>query len=482
MVFSSITFLLYFLPISIVGYFLFSFSRGLQNMWLLAVSLLFYAWGEPIFVFLMMGSIVANWLFGVLIYKFEEKPKAKKITLIIAVIMNLSMLGVFKYTNFVVDTIYNAVGWKKLLEVPTIALPIGISFFTFQAMSYVIDVYRKDAEVQKNPFYLGLYVAFFPQLVAGPIVRYSTIAEQIKNRKTSFNSFSEGCNRFATGLVKKIIISNNMAIIADKVFELAAAGSDVVKVPAMMAWVGAVAYTFQLYYDFSSYSDMAIGLGKMFGFQFEENFNYPFISKSIREFMSRWHISLGTWFNQYVYRPLGGSRVVNKDVMVRNLFIVWFLTGVWHGANWTFIWWGLFFFILILIEKIIMLEKWEGHRLGRRIYTLVAVVVAMVIFRSNNMDHCFKMLRNMVALNENGIFSDTAIMFIKEYWMVFGAAVACMLPLKTYFKRWLGDRKVPAVVKTAGGCAYIVGLFALLFFCIVVLAKGGYNPFIYFNF
>ena len=461
---------------------MFSFSRGLQNLWLLAVSLLFYAWGEPVFVFVMIGSILANWLFGVLIYKFEEKPKAKKITLIIAVIMNLSMLGVFKYTNFVVDTIYNAVGWKKLLEVPTIALPIGISFFTFQAMSYVIDVYRKDAEVQKNPFYLGLYVAFFPQLVAGPIVRYSTIAEQIKNRKTSFNSFSEGCNRFAAGLVKKIIISNNMAVIADNVFNLSSAGSDIIQVPVMLAWIGAVAYTFQLYYDFSSYSDMAIGLGKMFGFEFEENFNYPFISKSIREFMSRWHISLGTWFNQYVYRPLGGSRVVNKDVMVRNLFIVWFLTGVWHGANWTFIWWGLFFFSLILIEKIIMLEKWEGHRLGRRIYTLVAVVIAMVIFRSVDMYQCSKMLLNMIGMNENGFYSPAAIMFIKEYWMVFGAAIACMLPLKMYFKRWLGERKVPVVAKALGSVVYIVGLFALLFFCIVVLAKGGYNPFIYFNF
>lgn len=482
MVFSSITFLLYFLPITIVGYFIFSFSRVTQNIWLLAVSLLFYAWGEPVFVFLMVGSILANWLFGVLIYKFEEKAKLKKIILFIACAANLSMLGVFKYTNFIVDTIYNAIGWKRLLEVPTIALPIGISFFTFQAMSYVIDVYRKDAEVQKNPFYLGLYVAFFPQLVAGPIVRYSTIAEQIKNRKTTFDMFSDGCCRFASGLVKKILISNNMAIIADKVFELATAGSDVVKVPAMMAWVGAVAYTFQLYYDFSSYSDMAIGLGKMFGFTFEENFNYPFVSKSIREFMSRWHISLGTWFNQYVYRPLGGSRVVNKDIMVRNLFIVWFLTGVWHGANWTFIWWGLFFFTLILIEKIIMLEKWEGHRLGRRIYTLVAVVIAMVIFRSNNMDHCFKMLRNMVALNDNGIFSATAVMFIKEYWMIFLAAIACMLPLKKYFYRWLGERKVPGAAKALGSVVYVVGLSALLFFCIVVLAKGGYNPFIYFNF
>ena len=482
MVFSSITFLLYFLPISIVGYFLFSFSRGLQNYWLLAVSLLFYAWGEPVFVFAMIGSIIANWLFGLLIHKFDEKTKLKKAILFIACVANLSMLGIYKYTNFIVDTIYYSTGWKKLVEVPNIALPIGISFFTFQAMSYVIDVYRKEAEVQKNPFYLGLYVSFFPQLVAGPIVRYSTIAEQIRNRKTTFNLLSEGCWRFVTGLVKKILISNNMAIIADKVFELAASDNDAIKVPVLLAWVGAVAYTFQLYYDFSAYSDMAIGLGKMFGFEFEENFNYPFVSKSIREFMSRWHISLGTWFNQYVYRPLGGSRVVNKDIMVRNLFIVWLLTGVWHGANWTFIWWGLFFFALILIEKIIMLEKWEGHRLGRRIYTLVAVVIAMVIFRSNDMHHFVQMLLNMIGMNDNGIFSATAVMFVKEYWMVFGAAIVCMLPLKMYFKRWLGERKLPVMAKAMGSVVYIIGLFALLFLCIIVLAKGGYNPFIYFNF
>ena len=252
MVFSSITFLLYFLPISVVGYFVFSFSRVIQNMWLLAVSLIFYAWGEPVFVFAMIGSVLANWLFGLLIYKFDEKSKLKKIVLFIACAANLSLLGVFKYTNFIIDSIYSATGWERLVDVPTIALPIGISFFTFQAMSYVIDVYRKDAEVQKNPFYLGLYVSFFPQLVAGPIVRYSTIAEQIKNRRTTFDMFSEGCCRFSVGLVKKILISNNMAIIADKVFELAVAGSDVVKVPMALAWVGAIAYTFQLYYEFSN--------------------------------------------------------------------------------------------------------------------------------------------------------------------------------------------------------------------------------------
>lgn len=482
MVFSSITFLFYFLPIAIIGYYVFSFSRVVQNMWLLLVSLVFYAWGEPVFVFVMIGSILMNWLFGMLLGKVENDSKKRKIILIVACCANLGLLGIFKYTNFIVDIIYSISGIEVLLKVPQIALPIGISFFTFQAMSYVIDVYRHDAKVQKNPFYLGLYVAFFPQLVAGPIVRYNSIEEQIQNRKTTFPMFSDGCCRFAVGLVKKILISNNMAVIADQIFSLATAGSDVKVVPMMLAWLGAIAYTFQLYYDFSSYSDMAIGLGKMFGFTFEENFNYPFISKSVREFMARWHISLGTWFNQYVYRPLGGSRVENQDIMVRNLFIVWLLTGVWHGAAWTFIWWGLYFFVLILIEKVLMFEKWEGHAVLKHIYTLVAVVFAMVIFRSNDMRHFSQMALNMLALNGNGFFSETAVMILKEYWTVFAAGIICLMPVKDYFKKWLGDRQIPAAVQTIGGTVYVVGLLSLLFFCVVVLAKGGYNPFIYFNF
>ena len=471
MVFSSITFLIYFLPISIVGYFLLSFSRGAQNIWLLAVSLLFFAWGEPVFVFLMIGSIIANWLFGMLIQKYEDNAKNKKLILIVSIVVNLSMLGIFKYTNFFIDTIYDAIGWKKLLEVPTIALPIGISFFTFQAVSYVIDVYRKDAEVQRNPFYLGLYLAFFPQLLAGPMVRYSTIVDKILNRKTSPQMFLEGCTRFALGLVKKVIIANNMAIIADNIYLLVSSESDAVKVPVILAWIGAIAYTIQIYYDFSSYADMAIGLGRIFGLQFEENFDYPFISKSVSEFMSRFNISLGKWFNHYVYRPLGGSQVVNKDIMVRNLFIVWLLTGIWYGANWTFIWWGLFVFSLILVEKTIMLEKWEGHPLGRRIYTLVAIVIAMVIFRSEDMHQCSKMLLNMVGINGNGFFSATAIMFIKEYWLFFVAAIVCMIPHKMCFKRLVGERKVPVIVKALGSIVYIAGLSALLLYSAVVLSR-----------
>ena len=482
MVFSSITFLFYFLPIAIIGYYALAFSRKVQNIWLLLVSLIFYAWGEPVFVFALMGSVVFNWVSGLLIESTRKKEKLCKVILFISCAGNILLLCAFKYTNFIVDNIYKIVGWERLMDVPKIALPIGISFFTFQAMSYVIDVYREDAKVQKNLLDLGLYVTFFPQLVAGPIVRYNTIEEQIVNRKTSFKQFSEGVCRFAIGMCKKIIISNNMAVIADKVYDLTNVGVELKNIPVMLAWTGAITYMIQLYYDFSGYSDMAIGLGKMFGFEFEENFNYPFISKSLREFMNRWHMSLGKWFSSYVYRPLGGSRVENDDFMVRNLLVVWVLTGIWHGAAWTFIWWGLGFLILIVIEKAIGLEKWKFGRVGRHIYTLIAVTLLFVFFRSESIFQAYEMFKNLVGANGNGFFSDTAIMFWKEYAIVYIVAIIMMMPVKDFIADKLKDKKVPVILKVVGGTGYVIVLMALMVFCVVTLAKGGYNPFIYFNF
>ncbi len=487
MVFSSITFLLYFLPVSIAGYFVLSFSRAMQNIWLLVVSLLFYAWGEPAFIFILVGSIIVNWICGLLIAAFDSKKKARKAVLVVNIIFNVGILAVFKYTNFIVDSINSGIG-KSIIKVPDIALPIGISFFTFQIISYIVDLYRRQVKVQKNPFYLGLYIAFFPQLIAGPIVRYNSIADQIKNRKLTFNKFSDGVNRFVVGLVKKILIANNMAIIADNVFAMVKADRPDVKVQIMLAWIGAIAYTFQLYYDFSSYSDMAIGLGKMFGFEFEENFNYPFISKSAREFMGRWHISLQTWFTQYVYIPLGGSRMKNQDYVVRNMFIVWLLTGIWHGAAWTFIWWGIYFFVLITLERILMFDRWKHMDVFKHIYTIVAVIIAMVLFRSEDMSQFVNMLSYMFGTAENGFYSATAVMLLKEYAFIFIAAIVCALPVKDIFSKILvtltkrEEVKVPALIKGAGGLVYIAGLMALAFFCVTILAKGGYNPFIYFNF
>ena len=482
MVFSSITFLFYFLPISIIGYYLMSFSRKLQNVWLLLVSLIFYAWGEPVFVFIMMGSVAMNWICGLIINAAKRKRTLKKVTLFICCALNLGLLGVFKYTNFIVDTIYGFVDWEPLTKVPEIALPIGISFFTFQAMSYVIDVYREDAKVQKNLMYLGLYITFFPQLVAGPIVRYKSIAEQIEKRRTTFSRFSDGCSRFCVGMIKKIIISNNMAVIVDNIFSLTNAGVDLKAVPVLLAWTGAIAYCLQLYYDFSGYSDMAIGLGKMFGFEFEENFNHPFVSKSIREFMNRWHISLGKWFAEYVYRPLGGSRTKNDDLMVRNLLVVWLLTGIWHGAAWTYVVWGLGFFVLIIIEKVTGWEKWRIPVFLKHLIPMFAVIFMFVLFRSKDLDQFFEVCKNMFGANNNGFFSDTALMIWKEYGLVFLAGLFFLLPVRSYFEKKMTTKATPAVIRGIGGVAYVVVLAALMMFCVIVLAKGGYNPFIYFNF
>lgn len=480
MVFSSITFLIYFLPVVILGYYFLGFSRRLQNFWLLIMSLVFYAWGEPVFVFILIGSICVNWIFGILIGIFDKNKPARKLALILDCIFNIGVLCIFKYTNFIIDSINSVIGKEDFITVPRIALPIGISFFTFQIISYIVDVYRRDVEVQKNILSLGLYIAFFPQLVAGPIVRYNSIAGQIKNRTHTLDKFSDGVNRFLRGLIKKILIANNLAIIADKVFELSGAGSDAVKVPVLLAWLGAISYTLQLYYDFSSHSDMAIGLGKMFGFTFEENFNYPFIAKSAREFMARWHISLQTWFTEYVYFPLGGSRVKNQDIAIRNMFIVWLLTGIWHGAAWTFIWWGMYFFVLIALEKLIMFEKWKGFNVAKHIYTLIAVTIAMVIFRAESMYQFFEMVKNMLFMNNNGIYSDMAVMFLKEYGIIFIAAIICAVPVKKILEK--KKLNAPKALQHVSGIGYVAAICFLTFFCIVILAKGGYNPFIYFNF
>jgi alginate O-acetyltransferase complex protein AlgI len=300
---------------------------------LLIMSLGFYAWGERKFVLIMMASIAGNYLFALAISAHRKRGRA--ILLWLDVAMNVGILFVFKYLGFTVRTIDTIAGAE--LSVPQIALPIGISFFTFQAMSYVIDVYRGTTPVQKNPFYVALYISFFPQLIAGPIVRYNTIADQILVRTENIKDFSYGCRRFIIGLCKKVLIANQLALLADTAFSANAAAGELT---VTLSWMGVIAYAFQIYFDFSGYSDMAIGLGRMFGFHFEENFNYPYISKTVTEFWRRWHISLGTWFRDYVYFPLGGSRVKSRMRLILNLFVVWLLTGIWHGAHMSFVLWG----------------------------------------------------------------------------------------------------------------------------------------------
>ncbi|MBO4309945.1 MAG: MBOAT family protein [Lachnospiraceae bacterium] len=486
MVFSSIAFLLYFLPVVLIGYYILSFSRVLQNIFLLIASLFFYAWGEPFYVVLLVGSIIINYILGMIIGGIREKndyapSSAANAFLIISVVFNVGMLGVFKYTDFIVEII-NSIFGSNTIEPPNIALPIGISFYTFQAMSYVIDVYRGDANRQKNPFNLALYISFFPQLVAGPIVRYTSVEDQIKYRKPSWNMFVSGICRFSEGLLKKILLADNLAVVADNIFSLTNYGMETVKVPALLAWLGAFAYMFQIYYDFSAYSDMAIGLGRMFGFEFDENFRYPFVSKSMREFMTRWHISLAAWFSQYVYKPLGGSRDENKDKMIRNLFIVWLLTGIWHGAAWTFVWWGLYYFIFILLETVFQLDKKEGYAFLRHVYVIIAVAISMVIFRSETNEQMVLYFRDMAGLAGNGFYTPWVVMYLKEYGLVFAAAIICALPVKDYLADMLEDKPIGKALAVGGKFIYITAIPLLLIFCIASLAKGSYSPFIYFNF
>lgn len=477
MVFSSIIFLFFFLPVVLVLYYtVCAPSVAMRNGLLLLTSLFFYAWGEPKNVLLLIGSCVLNWGIALAISRWRRYGK---LLLVLDCAANLGVLFVFKYLGFAVTNLKAVLGDSFLPQVD-IALPIGISFFTFQALSYVIDVYRDTVRVQKNPFYVALYIALFPQLVAGPIVRYSTVAEEIRNRVHSWELLSEGACRFVQGLAKKLLLANTFAVVADNIYSLTEAGHQLVKIPVTLAWLGSFAYTLQIFFDFSGYSDMAIGLGKMFGFHFEENFNYPYISKSVSEFWRRWHISLSTWFREYVYFPLGGSRVENKDKMVRNLLVVWLLTGLWHGANWTFVFWGLFNFVCLLLERLFLFEKWKAHPVWKHLYTMLMVNFGWVLFRSESFYQFQEYLGNMFGLNGNGFFSGQALMFLQEYAVYWVIGILLCLPTAGWLKKKLAS--LPKLSKTSFAVVYPVGMAGLFFVCVTYLVRSGYNPFIYFNF
>ena len=480
MLFSSITFLFYFLPIVLLVDRILTPSRRAQNIWLFIVSIFFYAWGEPVFVLLMLGSILANWALGLAVDKVRTDKRKAKLVIAITCILNIGVLFIFKYLGFVIRNI-NAISGRTLIDFAGIALPLGISFFTFQAMSYVIDVYRNDAKVEKNPFYVGLYVAFFPQLVAGPIVRYTDIASEIHERTVSWALFSEGCCQFVAGMGKKVILANGMAAVADRIFDLSAISYYQYSVPVTMAWLGIFSYTLQIYLDFSGYSDMAIGLGKMFGFHFKKNFDYPYISQSVSEFWRRWHISLSTWFKEYVYIPLGGSRMENNDLMVRNTLIVWALTGIWHGAEWTFILWGLWNFLFITLERVIRFNELDIPRAVRHIYLMTVVCLGWMLFRVTDVYQATRYMLNVLGLSHNGFFSETALMFVREYWLFYLGAIFFSLPIAKKMSEWLrvGDSGKWGSVFSA---LYPITYTVVFVICITYLAKGNYNPFIYFNF
>ncbi len=462
MVFSSLSFLFYFLPTILFLYYILpkKFRYG-RNFVLLIGSLFFYFVGEPKAIVVMLLSIFINYIGGIAVNSGGEKQR--KISLTIVVILNLTILFYYKYLMFIVGNLSKIFDFS--VETKSIYMPIGISFFTFQGMSYVFDVYMKNAEVKKNPLDIALYISLFPQLIAGPIVRYKTVADEIDGRVETLDLFSTGVIRFIVGLSKKVLLANKFGIIADEIFKLN--GNYNLSVP--LSWFGVLMFALQIYYDFSGYSDMAIGLGKMFGFNFLENFDYPYISKSITEFWRRWHMSLGTWFRDYIYIPLGGNRVsVPRHIL--NMFIVWFLTGFWHGASWNYIIWGLYFFVFLVIEKYVFGNKFEKvPKIFRHLYALIVILVGWVIFKEENSFLLLKYLKAMFSVGLKPTIGGVTY-YLKEYYIeIFLGIIFSANILKAFEK---GKKTIPAILI----------YFILLTLSIVSLFSSSYNPFIYFRF
>ena len=471
MEFSSTVFLFIFLPVLLLIYYCKLIkSIKVKNIILLIASLLFYAYGEPIYVVVMIGSIIVNYFIGIFIDKYKDKKKTKKTFLVLGIIFNVLLLVCFKYLNFIFDNL--SLLFNKELLAYDIALPIGISFYTFSILSYLIDVYRGDAKVQKNILNVALYVTLFAKLTQGPIVRYNDIAEELTDRKYNSKDFTQGVIRFVVGLAKKVILSNYVAIITDNCFMTE-------DLSVGLAWLGAIAYTFQIYFDFSGYSDMAIGLGKMFGFHFAENFDYPYMSGSITEFWRRWHISLGMWFRNYVYIPLGGNRV-KKPRLIFNLLVVWLLTGIWHGANWTFIIWGLLYFVLLVIEKFTNLHKNEKFtRTIGHVYTLLFVIIGWVFFRSADIQSAIIYLGKMFGIGANGLVGVALIEYLKESGVVLIACTIASFPIIKSIQKLLEKRKVN---KTVISVIQAICLCVIFVLAISICVSSTYSPSVYLNF
>lgn len=474
MVFSSSIFIFAFLPLLLFLYFI--SKKNVKNYVLLFFSLVFYAWGGPKFLFVMLFIVAVDYILAILINKAQEKgcKKQAKLFLSLAVISNVGILGYYKYTIFFMENINAIFGtdWGM----PDIVMPIGISFFTFQALSYVIDVYRKDVAAQKNFFYVLLYVSLFPQLVAGPIVRYSTVEKEITDRKVSIQDMCEGLERFIIGFAKKIILANKLGELADLIYD-----GEVFFTTTI--WLAAFAYMLQIYFDFSAYSDMAIGLGRIFGFHFNENFNFPYISKSVTEFWRRWHISLSTWFRDYIYIPLGGNRC-KKSRWLFNLFIVWFVTGMWHGASWNFIIWGLYYYCFLLIEKL-FLNKYM-HKIPsaiQHLYAIFIVLIGWVIFRVEDVSQIVQVLKIMFSNHITTTSLQMTEMYLWKYGIYIVLAIILSAPIYNYTNRKIFNslNKEGTRLGIALGTKYIL-LLMLFFVTVLFLVNSTYNPFIYFRF
>ena len=471
MVFSSMTFLFVFLPLLLAAYYLLpARARAWRNGVLLAFSLFFYAYGGPPFLLLMLLSIAVNYTGALWAAPGRRHPRA---AMVLTTAVDLALLGWFKYAGFLFSNLARV--WTGL-PVPEITLPIGISFFTFQGLSYVLDVYRGEAQPQRNPLYVALYISLFPQLVAGPIVRYTTVAEEILTRRETVSDFSAGAVRFLFGLAKKMLLANQLGLMADEIFAVRPEFFTV-----SLTWLGAIAYTGQIYFDFSGYSDMAIGLGHMFGFHFLENFNYPYLSRSVTEFWRRWHISLSTWFRDYVYIPLGGNRC-SAARHIRNILVVWALTGLWHGAAWTFVAWGLYYALLLLGEKYLWGRIQERLPAPvRHLYALILIVVGWVIFRAETLPYAWQFISAMFGAAAGGWADGRSLYYLLQFRWELLLAIPASLPLRDWALRRLEVRGTAfsGLVLTWGPKAAALGLFALSF---LRLVSSSYNPFIYFRF
>ncbi|NLE26376.1 MAG: MBOAT family protein [Clostridiaceae bacterium] len=464
MLFSSLIFLFLFLPLTLAGYYLLPGTRY-KNIFLFLVSMFFYAWGEPIYILSLPVSIVINYAFGLLIH---SSSKRKKLCLIGSIVFNVGLIVLFKYLPFFITNINNILPLH--IPVPKMALPLGISFYTFKIITYLVDVYRGTVIVQKNFTNLALYISLFPQLTAGPIVKYSAISMQLENRNHSLNMLTGGVTKFIVGLGKKVVLSNNLALIADTVFNFKSGAFGV-----LSAWIGLISYSLQIYFDFSGYSDMAIGLGRMFGFEVDENFNYPYISKSAGEFWRRWHISLGSFFRDYVYIPLGGSRCKLQLANYRNLFVVWFLTGLWHGASWNFIIWGLYFGFLIALERVFLsnllnkLPQFLQHS-----YLVLASVMGWVFFRTDSLSHASLYFKKLFGLSITTDLSNPLLLLHDNFLLLIVAILACTPLIRNLVLSLTKYRFFPY----AAG----LGLVLIYFISIMYLGNSSYNPFIYFRF
>lgn len=469
MVFSSLLFLFVFLPVVFLLYFL--SPRRMKNLVLFLTSLVFYAWGEPVYIVIMLISTVTDYSFGLLLDKPEWGPRRRKAIVVASVIVNLALLSYFKYADFLINNVNAWLGTD--IPLTELALPIGISFYTFQSMSYIIDVYRGTAKAQRNWIDFGTFVALFPQLVAGPIVQYNTLAEQLRERRVTMEMFAEGVKRFVIGLAKKVLLANNIGLLWHAISD-----ADAGTLPVLTAWLGIIAFAFQIYFDFSGYSDMAIGLGLMFGFRFNENFNKPYTAQSITDFWRRWHISLSSWFRDYVYIPLGGNRK-GLGKQLRNILIVWVLTGIWHGAAWNFMLWGLYFGVILIFEK------WAGLRLLsraprwiRHVYASLLILIGWVLFAFDELPKVGSYLRAMFGLNGQPVWNDGTMYFVYTNAVLLVLLILASMAWKRRPAVEGTDNRIDGVRSVAS----LAWLMLLFFLSVSYLVDATFNPFLYFRF